>query len=138
MLKLNHAPTFKATVQLPMAGGVVAEFKCEFRWMSDKHLSEFLFRMRTLDSLNRPSMRAMQSVMRFLSKLPIVGNWAQARVIHKKTAFEHLDEIMVGWEDVDMEWSEAAFNRLMEIQPNALALILGAWAKSLADNRLGN
>lgn len=137
MIKLNHAPTFKATVQIPM-GGTVAQFKCEFRWMNDKRLAEFIARMRMLEAAESTPVKIVQSVYRLLAKIPLVKRWASPRVIVHKSAFEHLSDIIVGWEDVDMDWSEEAFNRLIELQPNALTLILGAWAKGLAENRLGN
>ena len=138
MLKLQHAPTFRAAVDIPLAGDKVAHVDCEFRWMHAADLADFLQRVQLALTLDRRAVRVSQFVVRLLGRIPGLKAWAAKRTIPYRDDFDCLSEILVGWDGVDMPWSREACERLVKMYPQAVSLILGAWAKALGENRLGN
>jgi hypothetical protein len=138
MLKLQQAPTFTGKVEIPLKGEKVAVIVCVFRWMHVKDLRAFLGKVQAAGMMNSPSMRLVQWVVRLVAHVPGLRAWAERRTIPYRTDFDFLNEILVSWEGVDMEWGPEACRRLIEQHPNAVSLILGAWCAGLAEGRLGN
>lgn len=138
MLKLNHAPTFTGSVEIPLPDGKTAQIECVFKWMSMRDLGAFLRGVRLAAVANRPSMRAAQFVIRCLGRVPGLGDWAKTRTVTFRSDFDYLDQIIESWSGVDLPWSREACASLLRNYPHAVTIILGAWAKGLAENRLGN
>lgn len=138
MLKLEQAPTFLGSVDIPLPSGEVAKIECVFKWMSVKDLRVFLHKAELASKANLPGMGFVQWVIRGLSKVPGLKAWAETRTITYRTDFDYLDRIIESWSGVDLPWSEEACESLTKNYPHAVTLILGAWAKGLAESRRGN
>lgn len=138
MLKLTQAPTFTGKVQIPLQGDQVAEVVCTFKWMHIRDVREFLGKVQMAARMGSPVVRTGQWFLRRLVKVPKLGAWASKRVISYRTDFDFLSEIVESWEGVDMPWGRESCQALIEQYPNAVGLIMGAWANGLADKRLGN
>lgn len=138
MLKLNQAPTFKGSVQIPLPDGKTAQIECVFKWMSTKDLQAFFRSVRLAAVAHKPGVRAAQWVVRALGRVPGLKAWAQARTVTYRSDFEYLDQIIESWSGVDLPWSREACEALIQHYPHAVTIILGAWAKGLSESRLGN
>ena len=138
MLKLNQAPTFAGSVQIPLPDGQTAQIECVFKWMSAKELQAFFRSVRLAALADKPGMCAAQWVVRLLGHVHGLNAWAQARRITYRTDFDYLDQIIESWSGVDLPWSREACEALIRHYPHAVTIILGAWAKGLTESRLGN
>jgi len=138
MLKLNQSPTFKGSVDIPLPDGNTAQINCVFKWMSMRDLGKFMRSVQLAAVANKPSVRAAQFVIRWLGLVPGLGKWAKKRRVVYRSDFEYLDQIIESWSGVDLPWSPEACESLLKNYPHAVPLILGAWAKGLTENRLGN
>lgn len=138
MLKLQQAPTFEAKVEIPLPGDKVAEVKCTFRWMHMNDLRDFLMKVADTGRLSSPLTLVGQRVLAWLSKVPCLRGWASKRLIAFRSDFDVLNQVLISWEGVDMPWGEEACKQLLELYPNAVSLIIGAWCNGLAERRLGN
>lgn len=49
-----------------------------------------------------------------------------------------LMEIVAGWKDTDVAFSEAAFERVLQNYPGAIRAIFGTYLKTLNEGRTGN
>lgn len=138
MLKLQQAPTFDAKVEIPLPGDQVAVVKCTFRWMHRDDLSAFLLKVADMRRLASPLTLLGQKVFERMAKVPGLRGWAGRRRIAFRSDFQVIDQVLISWEGVDVPWSEDACKQLIELHPNAVSLILGAWCQGLAERRLGN
>lgn len=138
MLKLQQAPTFEAKVEIPLPGDQVAVVKCTFRWMHKNDLRSFLGKVVATGHMDSPMFRLAQLGLRGAARIPGVKTWAKKRLVPYRTDFDFLNEILVSWDGVDMDWGPDACKQLLAVHPNAVSLILGAWCTGLSERRLGN
>ena len=138
MLKLQHAPTFTGKVEIPLPGDKVAHVTCTFKWMHRKDVMTFYRRIHMLALMGKWHMRLAQRIVRALAYVPGLKGWAESRTVTFQDTFDMLSEVIDSWEGVDLPWSREACDLLIAQHPNAGMLFMGAWAKGLAENRLGN
>lgn len=107
-ISLNPAPTFKATVAIPLAGGGTHEAVFTFKHRTRKELAEYF-----------------------------ADNAARIEAGNAKTDAEHVFEHAIAW-DLDDEFCMANIERLCNTYHAAGEAIVVAYVRELTQARRGN